>query len=86
MKKYEFLCGGDFGAWECLVDVWLTDEDITLLKKFGENELNEHLDWFPPMDKIYAKVLKALEEQCDDELNNNSLVIWIPSEFKKGTL
>ena len=27
MQKYDFLCGGDRGAWECLVDVELSDEE-----------------------------------------------------------
>lgn len=86
MSSHEFLCGGDYGSWECLVDVRLNDEEETILKEFAKDDRNEHLDWFPPMDKIYKKVLKELEEQCDDELNTSSIVIWVPSEFKKGTL
>ena len=86
MKAYEFLCGGDHGAWESYVTVELTDEEETLLKKFAADDRNEHLDWFPPMDSIYTKVVKELEEQCTDDLNMDSFVIWIPSEFKKGIL
>lgn len=84
--KHEFLCGGDHGAWECYVTVELTNEEEALLKEFASDERNEHLDWFPPMSGVYTKVLKELEEQCTDDLDMDSLVIWVPSEFRKGML
>ena len=82
MKSYEFLCGGDGGAWETEVTVNLTEEEESILKKFSSNPLNEHLDWFPPEDKVYFKVVEELAKQCDDDLNMDSLVIWVPFELR----
>ena len=83
MKSYEFLCGGDHGAWECYVDVWLTEEEEALLREFASKDQNDRLDRFKPMDKIFAKVVKALREESDGRIDKNSLVIWVPSEFRK---
>lgn len=77
--KHEFLCGGDYGAWECEVTVELTEKEENLLQEKHE----EHLYWFPPLDGIYNKVIAELEQQCTEEINLNSLVIWVPSEFRK---
>ena len=64
MQKYEFLCGGDHGAWECLVDVELTDDEICRLSKYGKD--HEFLDWEDPVEDICQKVFNALESQCRD--------------------
>ncbi len=82
MKSYEFLCGGDRGAWECYVDVELTEEDESILKDFAKDYRNEHVSQFEPTDKIYSKVVDELSKQCEYELNMNSLVIWVPNGFK----
>ena len=84
MKSYEFLCGGDHGAWETYVTVDLTEEEEDLLRKFGSKEQNERLDWFEPMDKIYFKVIDQLSKQCEDDLDMDSVVIWVPSEMRPG--
>lgn len=83
MKKYEFLCGGDHGAWETYVTVNLTEDEESLLKEYASDDRNEMLYWEEPMDKIYEKVLKELEKQCDDELDANSLVVWVPFGLKE---
>ncbi len=64
MQKYDFLCGGDRGAWECLVDVELSDEEKSQLSSYGQN--HEFLDWEDPVKDIYQKVFDALDEQCRD--------------------
>jgi len=86
MKAYEFRCGGDHGAWECLVDVKLTDEEETILKEFAKDEKNEFIDWFPPMDKIWTKVMSELEKQCTDDFDADSVVIWIPTGLRADGL
>ena len=82
MSKHEFLCGGDYGAWECYVTVELTEEEETILREFASDDRNEHLDRFEPKGKIWKKVVKELKKQCEEELNMASLVIWIPSELR----
>lgn len=82
MKSYEFLCGGDHGAWETYVTVELSEAEELLLKEFASDDKNDKLDWFEPMDKIYFKVVEELSKQCDDELDMDSLVIWVPSELR----
>lgn len=84
--KHEFLCGGDHGAWECEVTVDLAESEEELIRQFASNELNERLDWFPPMDKIYSKVVSCLQELCEDELDMDTLVIFVPYEFRKDIL
>ena len=83
MKSYEFLCGGDRGAWETEVTVDLTEEDEAVLTKFGADDRNEHLYWTEETDKVYSKVIDALVDQCDENLDVDSVVIWVPSEFRK---
>ena len=82
MKSYEFLCGGDHGAWECYVTVELTEEEEKLLREFGSKNQNDRLYWFAPMDKIYFKVVEELAKQCEDDLDMDSLVIWVPTEMR----
>ena len=84
MKAYEFRCGGDWGAWECLVDVLLTEEEENLLKEHAKN--NEFLEKFPPTDKLYKKVMKALKAQCESGTKLNSVVIWMPSGLRDDGL
>lgn len=81
MKKYEFHCGGDHGAWECYVTVPLTEEEESILKAYSESTDDEFLYWDKPLDKVYSKVLKALDEQCDD-LDAESVVIWVPTGMR----
>lgn len=80
MKEYDFLCGGDGGAWECTVTVKLSDEEAALLKEEAEKDF--FLSAFPPTENIWCKVSEALAEQCDDDLDMNSVVIWIPTELR----
>lgn len=82
METYEFHCGGDRGAWECIVDVQLTDDETELLKEFAQNADDEFLYWEPPMDKIYSKVLLELEKQCDDNFDADTVVIRFPYGLK----
>lgn len=82
LKKYEFHCGGDRGAWECDVTVSLTDEEEACLKEYAKDERNEFLGWYPPVDKIWSKAMKALEDQCDEDAELNDVVIWIPFKFR----
>jgi len=64
MKTFEFLCGGDYGAWESTVSVKLNDDQEKRMKAFAAE--NEFLDWSDSVIDIYRLVLKALDEQCDD--------------------
>ena len=80
MKKYDFLCGGDHGAWECIVTVELTDEEASILKEEAKKDFC--LSCFPPTEDIWCKVSEALEQECDDDLDMNSVVIWIPTELR----
>ena len=102
MRKYDFLCGGDHGAWECLVDIELSDEEIGRLSIYGRE--HEFLDWEDPVKDIYQKVFDALDEQCrdnqyllddndnekddeaDDEIYLQDAVIRIPYELKSDEL
>ena len=82
MKTYEFLCGGDGGAWECLVDVELTDDEVARLTEYAERN-----DTMFPDDSImdiYQKVSDALDQQCDDSIDNMyDIEIRIPYEFRE---
>lgn len=82
MKTYEFHCGGDRGAWECIVDVALTPEDESLIKEYANNATDEFLSQFPPTDKIYNKVMEELKKQCDDNFNASTVVIRYPYGLK----
>ena len=74
--KYEFVCGGDHGAWECLVDVELTDEEEHILKDHAQE--NDFVSVFPPTEKIWGKVMLALEEQCDEDADLSDAMIRVP--------
>lgn len=76
MKQCEFQCGGGRGAWECLVDVSLTDKEYSVLKEYKKD--HEHLSMEQPVEEIYFKVMKALEEQCDEDADFSGIVIWPP--------
>ena len=85
MKEYEFLCGGDHGAWECLVTVKLTEEESSRLIAWAQN--HEFLDYDRPVKDIYLKALAALDEQCDDEdLDANTIVIRVPTGLRTDGL
>ena len=81
MKDHEFLCGGDYGAWETEVTVGLTEEEENILHdQLVKGEL--HIYRFPPTDKIFTKIYRNLKKQCDGTIDKSSIVIWIPSELR----
>ena len=81
MKDYEFHCGGGRGAWECDVTVSLTEKEEYSLKEYAQD--HEMLDWDNPDKKIWFKVMKELEEQCDDDADFDDVVVWVPYGLKK---
>ena len=84
MKKYEFLCGGDHGAWECLVTVSLTNEEAAIVKEQSKND--DQLTVFPPTTDIFLKVIRALEQDSLDEIDMDSVIVWIPHELRSDIL
>ena len=76
MRTFDFQCGGGRGAWECIVSVPLSETEISVLKEYAKD--NEHLELFPPTDKIYLKVIGELEKQCDEDADLDNVVIWVP--------
>jgi hypothetical protein len=76
MKEYEFLCGGDYGAWETTVTVELSEEDANRLREYGKTD--EFLILCAGVDDIYRKVYKALKQQCDDTFDPDTVMIWVP--------
>lgn len=80
MKSFEFNCGGDRGAWETLVDVSLTDEEAFILKQFAKE--NDILDRCALTESIWSKVMDALKDQCDEDADLSTTVIWVPFGIK----
>lgn len=76
MKSFDFECGGDYGNWECLVSVDLTDEQAEVLKEYAQN--HEFLDKEPPVKDIYRQVFSALKDDCDEDANLSRVVIRVP--------
>ena len=62
METFEFLCGGDHGAWECLVDVELSEEEIQFVREYSRK--NAYLDCEFPVEDIYQEVYSGLVDQC----------------------
>ena len=62
METYEFECGGDRGAWDSLVDVELSDDEVLRLKSYAQD--HEYLDEEPPVEDLYQKVYDALLDLC----------------------
>ena len=81
MKTYEFQCGGDHGAWECMVDIQLDEIDSDILEEYSQS--HEFLDYEDPVKNIYSKVYRALEAQCDDDADLNNIMIWVPFGIKR---
>ena len=84
MKTYEFLCGGDHGAWECLVSVDLNSEEESRLIEYAQD--HEFLEWQSPIDDIYRKVSEALDEQLDDDSDPGPIMVWVPFGLRKDGL
>ena len=84
MKKYEFLCGGDFGVWECLVEVWLTDEEAGRLIEYAQ--INEFLEKVDPVKDVYRKVYAELKEQCTGHITQKTVLIRVPTGLRKDGL
>ena len=84
MKSFEFLCGGDFGAWECLVDVWLTDEEAGRLIEYAQ--INEFLEKVDPVKDVYSKVYAELKEQCTGHITQKTVLIRVPTGLRKDGL
>ena len=74
MKSYEFRCGEE--GWDCLVDAELTEEEEAILKAHAQE--NDFVSAFPPTEKIWDKVMLALEEQCDEDADLSNVTIRIP--------
>lgn len=79
MKTFEFQCGGDFGSWECMVTVQLTDEQAARLKDYAQD--HEFLD-SSDMEDIYENVMHSLELQCDEDAELNNVMVWVPFGLK----
>lgn len=62
MSNFEFICGGDHGAWECCVDVDLTDAEVSHVKAYSKINGNLYND--EAVTSVYDKVYKALIDQC----------------------
>lgn len=62
MSSFEFICGGDHGAWECCVDVELTDAEASCVKEYSKS--NDNLFNDGTVASVYNKVYKALIDQC----------------------
>lgn len=62
MKTYEFICGGDHGAWECIVSAELTDEESQNVIEYSKTETNLFDD--PKVHTVYEKIYASLIEQC----------------------
>ena len=84
MKSYEFLCGGDRGAWECLVDVWLNDEEAIRLTDYAQT--NEFLEKVDPVKDIYRKVYSELKNQCSGRITQKTVLIRVPTGMRKDNL
>ncbi len=84
MKSYEFLCGGDNGAWECLVDVWLNEEESNRLIEYAQT--NEFLEKADPVKDIYRKVYSELRNQCSNRITQKTTLIRVPTGLRKDGL
>lgn len=81
MKSFEFLCGGDYGAWECLVDVWLNSEEADRLIEYAQT--NEFLEKTDPVKDIYRKVYSELRSQCTGRITQKTTLIRVPTGLRK---
>ena len=61
--------------------VSLNEDEETALREYAQD--HEMLDWDNPDKKIWFKVMKELEEQCDDDADFDDVVVWVPYGLKK---
>ena len=84
MRSFEFLCGGDCGAWECLVDVCLNEEEANRMIEYAQT--NEILEKADPVKDIYRKVYSELRKQCSGRITQKTTLIRVPTGLRKDGL